>query len=55
MATGAKLLAARDLGIEVVMIARPSSPPGPTVTTAAAALDWVERTGAAAQPAGSGG
>jgi precorrin-6A/cobalt-precorrin-6A reductase len=40
-ATSAKLAAARDLGIEVVMVARPAPPEPPVVADAAAALDWL--------------
>jgi precorrin-6A/cobalt-precorrin-6A reductase len=40
--TSAKLAAARELGIPVVMVRRPPVPPGSTVvTTAAAARQWV--------------
>ncbi len=39
--TVAKLNAARDAGIPVVLIARPPPPPEPTVPTVDAALDWV--------------
>ena len=41
-AAHAKLEAARALGLPVVMIARPSPPPGPRVETVAAAADWIE-------------
>ncbi len=41
-ATAAKLAAARILGIEVVMVARPPAPPG-TVPDAAAALAWLHQ------------
>ena len=40
-AARAKLEAARALGLPVVMIARPSPPPGPRVETVAAAADWI--------------
>ncbi len=41
--TSAKLDAARDLGVEVVMIARPSLPPGvDVVESVAEAADWVQ-------------
>ena len=40
-ATEAKLLAARELGLPVVMLRRPASPPGPRVHSVAAALDWL--------------
>jgi precorrin-6A/cobalt-precorrin-6A reductase len=40
--TAAKLAAARDLGIQVVMVRRPPLPPGSTVVAAVPeALDWV--------------
>lgn len=38
---GAKLTAARALGLPVVVIRRPAAVPGPTVETAPAARDWV--------------
>jgi precorrin-6A/cobalt-precorrin-6A reductase len=41
-ATAAKLEAARLLGLPVVMVDRPPAPAGPTVPTAAEALDWLE-------------
>ncbi|HMQ94182.1 MAG TPA: cobalt-precorrin-6A reductase [Amaricoccus sp.] len=42
----AKLDAAAALGLEVVMIARPATPPGiATVATVAEALDWLRDTG----------
>ena len=41
-AARAKLEAARALGLPVVMIARPSPPPGVRVATVAAAKEWVE-------------
>jgi precorrin-6A/cobalt-precorrin-6A reductase len=40
-ATEAKLEAARELGIPVLMIRRPPPEPGPAVETVAAALDWL--------------
>lgn len=40
----AKLDAARDLGLPVLVIARPPLPEAPTVQTVAAALDWAEAT-----------
>ncbi|MGD9539038.1 MAG: cobalt-precorrin-6A reductase [Alphaproteobacteria bacterium] len=40
-ATQAKLLAARALGIPVVMIERPKPPPGETVDSVEAALGWI--------------
>ena len=42
-ATYAKLLAARRLGLPVVMVRRPPPPPGPVVATVEAALAWLER------------
>lgn len=43
-ATEAKLVAARELGIPVVVVQRPAPPPGvPTVATAAEAVDWLRR------------
>jgi precorrin-6A/cobalt-precorrin-6A reductase len=40
--TAAKLTAARDLGVHVVMVARPPLPPGSTVAaTVPEALDWL--------------
>jgi precorrin-6A/cobalt-precorrin-6A reductase len=42
-ATYAKLLAARRLGLPVVMIRRPPPPPGPVVATVEAARAWLER------------
>ena len=41
--TDAKLLAARDLGLPVVLVSRPKPPPGERVETVEAALDWLER------------
>ena len=41
-ATAAKLAAARALGVEVVMVARPPVPPG-TVPDAEAALAWLHQ------------
>ena len=43
-ATYAKLAAARELGIPVIMIRRPPPPPGPLATTLDEALAWLERT-----------
>ena len=40
-ATDAKLSAARELGIGVVMLDRPQRPPTAVVSTTAAAMDWV--------------
>jgi precorrin-6A/cobalt-precorrin-6A reductase len=49
-ATEAKVVAARMLGIPVVMVRRPAPPPGPVVADAAAALRWVESVMAAEAP-----
>lgn len=40
-ATAAKLVAARTLGLPVVMVRRPPVPPGPVVATPAEAAAWV--------------
>jgi precorrin-6A/cobalt-precorrin-6A reductase len=40
-ATGAKLVAARDLGIPVVIVDRPPSPPGAQAATVADAVTWL--------------
>ena len=40
-ATYAKILAARALGLPVVMIQRPPAPPGERVTNLAAAIEWL--------------
>jgi precorrin-6A/cobalt-precorrin-6A reductase len=42
-ATYAKLAAARQLGLPVVMVRRPPPPPGPLVDSVEAALAWLER------------
>ena len=42
-ATAAKLVAAREAGLPVVMVARPASAPGPSVATSREALSWLER------------
>ena len=42
-ATEAKLVAARELGVPVIMIRRPPAEPGPAVETIEAALDWLAR------------
>jgi precorrin-6A/cobalt-precorrin-6A reductase len=42
-ATNAKLVAARRLGLPVLMVQRPPPPPGPVVDSVAAALAWLER------------
>jgi len=41
-ATEAKLIAAREMDLPVVMVRRPPPPPGPLVETIAAAVAWVE-------------
>jgi precorrin-6A/cobalt-precorrin-6A reductase len=46
-ATGAKLAAARALGLPVVMVARPPPPRAETVATIAEALAWIGRLHAA--------
>ncbi len=43
-ATGAKIAAARALGLPVVMIRRPAPAPGPHAATVAEALSWLEET-----------
>jgi len=43
--TAAKLEAAADLGIPVIVIARPEHPPVPTVTTVAGAVAWCREAG----------
>jgi precorrin-6A/cobalt-precorrin-6A reductase len=48
-ATEAKLVAARERGLPVVMLRRPPAPPGARVDSVAAALDWL-----AARLAGTG-
>lgn len=40
-ATYAKLLAARQAGIPVIMVERPTPPPGPIASTIEQALDWI--------------
>lgn len=40
----AKIAAAREQGVTVVMVRRPPPPPGPTVATAAEAMAWLKRT-----------
>ncbi len=41
VATAAKLVAARELGIGVVIVDRPPQPPGPLVATVSEARDWL--------------
>jgi precorrin-6A/cobalt-precorrin-6A reductase len=43
-ATYAKIAAARELGLPVIMTQRPPPPPGPVVSTVAEALDWLDRS-----------
>jgi precorrin-6A/cobalt-precorrin-6A reductase len=43
-ATYAKIAAARELGLPVIMTRRPPPPPGPVVATVAEALDWLDRS-----------
>ncbi len=45
-ATAPKLAAARALGVQVVMVARPPPPPGETVPDAAGALAWLDHVAA---------
>jgi precorrin-6A/cobalt-precorrin-6A reductase len=40
-ATEPKLIAARDLGLPVILIERPAPPPGETVDSVEAALGWL--------------
>ena len=40
-ATEAKLIAARELSLPVIMVRRPPAEPGPSVETVEAALDWL--------------
>jgi precorrin-6A/cobalt-precorrin-6A reductase len=48
-ATEAKLIAARELSLPVIMVRRPPVEPGPTVETVEAALDWLEKLDRAPQ------
>jgi len=41
-ATEAKLIAARELSLPVIMVRRPPAEPGPSVETIDAALDWLD-------------
>jgi precorrin-6A/cobalt-precorrin-6A reductase len=43
-ATEAKIVAARELGLPVIVVRRPPREPGEAVETVAAALDWLART-----------
>jgi precorrin-6A/cobalt-precorrin-6A reductase len=55
-ATRAKLDAARALGLPVVMVERPTPPPGPRVETVGEALAWIEdRIAGAVLPLRAGG
>ena len=47
-ATEAKIAAARDLSLPVVMIRRPAVPEGPVAATAEDVLDWLRKGGFAA-------
>ena len=49
-ATEAKLIAARELGVPVIMVRRPPPEPGPAVETVEAALDWLAGPGGLPQP-----
>jgi precorrin-6A/cobalt-precorrin-6A reductase len=40
-ATEAKIIAARELGIPVIMVRRPAPEPGDAVENVEAALDWL--------------
>ncbi len=42
-ATVSKIEAARDLGLPVVMVRRPATPPRPTVTSVIEVLDWLDQ------------
>jgi precorrin-6A/cobalt-precorrin-6A reductase len=48
-ATEAKLIAARELSLPVIMVRRPPPEPGPAVDTVEAALDWLAGQRGAAQ------
>lgn len=50
-ATAAKLAAARQLGLPVVLVMRPPRPAGPIVADAPAALAWLARQAATHRPA----
>jgi precorrin-6A/cobalt-precorrin-6A reductase len=52
-ATEAKLIAARELSLPVIMVRRPAAEPGPTVETVEAALDWLAGQGDAAHASGT--
>ena len=48
-ATEAKLIAAREFGLPVIMVRRPPAEPGPCVSTVEAALDWLVSLNSVAQ------
>jgi len=48
-ATEAKLIAARELSLPVIMVRRPQAEPGPSVETVEAALDWLDELDRAPQ------
>src|SRR3954454_8990827 len=48
-ATGAKLIAARELSLAVIMVRRPPAEPGQSVETVEAALDWLDELDRAPQ------
>jgi precorrin-6A/cobalt-precorrin-6A reductase len=48
-ATEAKLIAARELSLPVIMVRRPPAEPGPSVETVEAALDWLDELDRAPQ------
>ena len=50
-ATTAKLIAARDVGVPVVMVDRPRMPPGPMVESVPEALSWLASTAGQGSPA----
>ncbi|MFQ5954742.1 MAG: cobalt-precorrin-6A reductase [Kiloniellales bacterium] len=53
-ATEAKIVAARELGLPVIMLRRPAPEPGEKAASVAAALDWIaRRLDGAAAPAGT--
>ncbi len=41
---GAKILAARELGLPVVLVERPKPPPGDAVENVGGVIDWIEAT-----------
>lgn len=52
-ATYAKIEAARQLGIQIVMVARPDKPRGYAIENALAAMQWLEQQDAHRAPSGS--